>query len=77
MSDEHLFEGQSPIIRLRVWALGQMVWGAFMGGIFAIALGVIFLVVWGIGQMLPPESKEAPSPYGALEIVQPLQTEVV
>ena len=72
MSDEQFFEDQNPVVRLRVWALGQMVWGAFMAGVGVVAVGVILLIVWGIGMLLPEESKQAPSPYGSLEIVQPL-----
>jgi Intrinsic membrane protein PufX len=71
MSDEHYFEGQSPVIRLRVWALGQMVWGAFIAGLGLAAVAAVLLVVWVISMLLPEQSKQAPSPYGALEISQP------
>ncbi len=71
MSNEHFFEEQTPMIRLRVWALGQMVWGGFMAGLVLAGIGLLLLIVWGVSQMLPQQSKEAPSPYSALEIVQP------
>jgi len=71
MSDEHYFEGQSPVVRLRVWALGQMVWGAFLAGMGLIVLAIVFLVIWGVGQLLDERSKTGPSPYSALQIVQP------
>ena len=70
MSDEHYFEGQSPVVRLRVWALGQMVWGAFLAGMGLIAIAIVFLVIWGVGQLLDERSKTGPSPYSALQIVQ-------
>jgi hypothetical protein len=70
MSDEQLYEGQSHIIRLRVWALGQMVWGAFIAGAILVAIGAVLGVIWVISQLLPEQSKQMPSPYGALEIVQ-------
>lgn len=70
MSDEHYFEGQSPVVRLRVWALGQMVWGAFLAGMGLIVLAIVFLVIWGVGQLLDERSKTGPSPYSALQIVQ-------
>jgi hypothetical protein len=73
MSDEHYFEGQSPVIRLRVWALGQMVWGAFLAAVALIGVGAVLLAIWLVGQLLPEQSKQAPSPYGALEIAQPLE----
>ena len=73
MSEEHYFDGDSPVIRLRVWALGQMVWGAFLAGMGLAAVGAVLLAIWLVSLMLPEESKQAPSPYGALEISQPLQ----
>ena len=71
MSGEHFFEGQSPVVRLRVWALGQMVWGAFLAGMGLVAIAIVFLVIWGVGQLLDERSKTMPSPYGALQIAQP------
>lgn len=73
MTDEHLYEGQSHEIRLRVWALGQMVWGAFMAGVVLAGIAAILGVVWVIGQLLPEQSKQMPSPYGALEIIQSVE----
>lgn len=71
MSDEQYFEGESRVIRLRVWALGQMVWGGFLASVGVAALVVAFLVLLGVSHLLPEQSKQAPSPYGALEISQP------
>ncbi len=76
MSDEHFYEGQSPAIRLRVWALGQMVWGAFLAGIGVVAVAAVLLAIWAVGLLLPEQSKEAPSPYGALQISQPERAQV-
>ena len=76
MSDEFFFKGESPVIRLRVWALGQMVWGAFLAGAAVFAVGAVLFAIWVVRLMLPEQSKQAPSPYGALEISQPA-TEIV
>ncbi len=70
MSDHNYLENQSPVVRLRVWALGQMIWGGFMASVGLIALALVLLVIWGVGQVLDERSKTAPSPYGALQIVQ-------
>lgn len=70
MSDEHFFEQQTPMIRLRVWALGQMVWGAFLAAAGLALVGGTLLVIWGVSQLLDERSKQTPSPYGALQIVQ-------
>jgi photosynthetic reaction center PufX protein len=73
MSDEHLYEGQSHVIRLRVWVLGQMVWGAFIAGAVLLGIVAFLAVVWVVSQLLPEQSKQMPSPYSALEQVQILR----
>jgi len=70
MSGGNYFDEQSPIVRLRVWALGQMIWGGFVASIGLVALGLVLLAIWGVSQLLDERSKTAPSPYGALQIVQ-------
>lgn len=60
MSDEHYFAEQSPVVRLRVWAFGQMMWGAFIAGVGLVAVGALLGVVWLIGQLLPEQSKQMP-----------------
>jgi photosynthetic reaction center PufX protein len=72
MSDEHYYDEPNPVVRLRIWALGQMIWGAFLAGLGLAAVAAVLLVIWAVGQFLPEESKQAPSPYGALEASQPL-----
>ncbi len=70
MSDEHFYEQQSPVVRLRVWALGQMVWGAFIAGGVLLAIGAVIGVIWVVSQFLPAQSKLMPSPYGAVEVIR-------
>jgi len=70
MSDHNYLEDQSPVVRLRVWALGQMIWGGFLAAVGLIGLGLVLLVIWGVGQLLDERSKTAPSPYSTLHIVQ-------
>lgn len=76
MSERNLFDEQSHTIRLRVWALGQMIWGAFLGGVFLAVIAAFAIAIWIVSQLLPEQSKQAPSPYGALEISQPLTATV-
>ena len=71
MSDKDYFEEPSRIAHLRVWGLGQMLRGAGLAAAGLIAVGATLFVIWAVGQMLPEESKQAPSPYSALEIIQP------
>lgn len=71
MSDkEFVYDDQHPTIRLRVWALGQMVWGAFLAGVIVLAIGGVLVAIWLAGMLLPERSKEAPSPFSAIEIIQ-------
>jgi hypothetical protein len=73
MSEQHLYEGQDHVIRLRVWALGQMVWGAFLAGVaLAVVVGIL-ASAWVISLLLPEQSKQMPSPYGALEVVRVIE----
>ena len=70
MSEKPFFEDHPEVIRIRVWALGQMVWGAFMAGVWLAVVAAVLLVIWGVSHLLPEQSKQAPSPYGAVEIVR-------
>jgi hypothetical protein len=75
MSNERYIEEQSPLVRLRIWAFGQMAWGAFMAAAGLVILGTVLLVIWAVGQMLPEQSKQAPSPYGSV-IIAPQTTDI-
>lgn len=68
MSDDYFEEGRTA--RLTYWGLGQMLKGAAYAAGFLLAIGLVLWVIYGVGLLLPEESKQAPSPYGALE--QPL-----
>lgn len=71
MSDDYFFENQSRKARLRDWALGQMLKGAGTAAAALVLLGTVLFAIYAISLLLPEESKQAPSPYSALEIAQP------
>ncbi len=71
MSEHDYFHEKNPTITLRVWVLGQMIWGAFISAIVVTAIVGTLVAIWVVGEFLPEESKQAPSPYGSLQIVQP------
>ncbi|MBC7737674.1 MAG: RC-LH1 core complex protein PufX [Candidatus Saccharibacteria bacterium] len=71
--DDKFYTDQDPVIRLRVWALGQMIWGGFLAAAVVVGIGAVLVVIWIISMLLPEQSKQAPSPYVALEIVQTVQ----
>lgn len=66
---EHDYIQQTTVQRLRNWVLSEMMRGAGYALAFLLFIGVIFLIIWGIGQFLPADSKNAPPPmpYSALE----------
>ncbi len=66
MSDKPYYHDPNDTIHLRVWALGQMVWGAFLGGVFLFVIVGFLAVLYAVGLLLPEESRQTPSPYGAL-----------
>lgn len=68
MSGKPYYQEDNSTIHLRTWAFGQMVWGAFLAGAFLAVFTIAFYALVFIGSFLPAESKEAPSPYGALEL---------
>lgn len=71
MSDKPYYHEPNNTIHLRVWALGQMVWGAFLGGIaLAVVLGFLGLI-YVFGLFLPSESRETPDPNTWSSLVLP------
>lgn len=71
MSDKFYSE-PNEASAMRSWVMWQMLRGAGWAAVFVLVLAVTYGVIWGIGQLLPDASKEAPSPYGALELSSPL-----
>jgi hypothetical protein len=50
-----------------------MMLGAMLAGAGVLAIGVMLGAIWIVGAFLPEESKQAPSPNSALEIVHHIQ----
>ncbi len=69
MSDDYFSEKRTT--NLVFWATGQMAKGMLYAAVFLIGIGLILWVIYGVGRLLPEESKQAPSPYGALVIETP------
>ena len=65
---DHDYIVETPTARLRNWVLSEMLRGAGYAALFLLAIGIFYAVVWGVGQLLPDESKNAPPPmpYSAL-----------
>jgi hypothetical protein len=68
MTDKPYYHEPNDTIHLRVWALGQMVWGAFLAGAGLLAIVAVLAVIYGLGLLLPEESRQTPSPYGAVVV---------
>jgi len=49
------------------WSLGHMLKGAGYAAAFLITIGLFVWAIYLIGLLLPEESRQTPSPYGALE----------
>jgi hypothetical protein len=71
MSDEYFSEKRTT--SLVFWVTGHMAKGMLYAAVFLIGIGLLLWVLYGIGQLLPEESKQAPSPYGALVIETQVQ----
>lgn len=71
MSNDYIEESRQT--KLIYWSLGQMLKGAAFAAAVVVGIGVVMWAVYLIGLLLPEESRQTPSPYGALELHQMLQ----
>ena len=75
MSDKpYYLEGETEQSLLRGWVLRQMLRGAGWSALIVGGLLAVYVALRIVSGFLPPESKEAPSPYSYLE--QPLADQV-
>ncbi len=70
MSDDYFSEKRTT--NLVFWVTGQMAKGMLYAAVFVIGIGLLLWAIYGVGLLLPEESKQAPSPYGALVIESPI-----
>jgi hypothetical protein len=56
---------------LFTWVLAQMARGAGLAAAFLIVLGLVLWAIYGIGLLLPAESRETPAPMGAVVVAVP------
>lgn len=62
---DYFDEGRSA--KIAYWGLGQMLKGAGWAAAVLVACGFAMYLIWALGQLLPEESKQAPSPMGSIE----------
>jgi hypothetical protein len=61
---------EKPTEHLTYWVTGQMLKGAGAAAVCLIAVGLVIWAIYGLGLLLPAESRETPDPNASLE--QPL-----
>ena len=66
MSDKH-YMNQTETHRLRSWILHEMLVGGGKAAIVLVLIGVSIYAIYLVSLLLPPESKQAPSPLGQIE----------
>lgn len=66
MSDKH-YMNQTETHRLRSWILHEMLVGAGRAALLLVGLGLTLYAIFLVSLLLPEESKQAPSPMGAIE----------
>ena len=69
---EHDYIEETPTSRLRNWVLSEMMRGAGYAALFLLVIGVSYGIIWGVGQLLPDESKNAPPPMPFSALTAPL-----
>jgi hypothetical protein len=72
MSDHPFYHNESPKSRLRTWIFGQMMYGAFWAAAVFVGCILFFAVFYGIGLLLPEESRQTPDPMPRSSLEQPL-----
>jgi hypothetical protein len=65
MSNDYFNESKET--SLVFWSLGHMLKGALYAAAFVVVIGLFIWAIYLIGLLLPEESRQTPSPYGALE----------
>jgi hypothetical protein len=72
MSERENYMSEDRAQMLRGWVLAQMLRGAGWAASAVLGVALVIWVIYGIGLLLPAESRDTPPPMGALEMpVQP------
>ena len=61
---------EKTLTGLTFWVTGQMLKGAGLAAGFVIAVALVLWAIYGVGLLLPAESRETPDPMAAM--AQPL-----
>jgi hypothetical protein len=59
---------------LTTWVTGEMLRGAGWAALFLIAVGLTIWAIYGVGLLLPAESRETPDPMAALQSLRDMVT---
>lgn len=73
---EKLYYHEEGTKAVRSWVLARMLEGAGWAAVFVVGLGVVLWALYGIGLLLPEESKTAPDPNQRGAIMVPATTDV-
>jgi hypothetical protein len=68
MSERENYMTESRGTMLRGWVLAQMMRGAGLAAAVVLAVAIVIWAIYGVGLLLPEESRETPAPMGALEM---------
>ncbi len=77
MANNPMFEGNPSRKELRSAVTGQMAKGFGAAMFVVVGIGVAIWVMYLLGTLLPPESKEAPDPSYGWHIEQPVAHRLV
>ncbi len=62
---------------LTTWVTGEMLRGAGWAALFLIVIGVTLWAIYGVGLLLPAESRETPDPMASLHSLRAALTAFV
>jgi len=72
MSEHPFYQNETQKSRLRTWAFGQMMYGAFLAGAVFVGCILFFTILYGIGLLLPEDARQTPDPMPRSSLEQPL-----
>jgi hypothetical protein len=59
---------------LTAWVTGEMLRGAGWAALFLVTIGLVLWAIYGVGLLLPAESRETPDPMAALQTLRDMVT---
>ena len=68
MADDYFQTSRTT--NLTAWITGEMLRGAGWAAAFVITIGLVLWAIYGVGLLLPSQSRETPDPMASIQMLQ-------